>query len=90
MPQRETPMRSAWESSHGITQPAGFYRNTEMGFNVVHEQVLMSALNNNNKKKPKPLKNTTIEMQRGNPYHMCTPWFPLAVSALCSGALAVK
>lgn len=49
-------MRSAWESSHGITQPAGFYRNTEMGFNVVHEQVLMSALNNNNKKKTQTTK----------------------------------
>lgn len=48
-------MRSAWDSSCCNEQPAGFYRNTETGFNTLNGQVLMSAFNK------KPNRNTVRE-----------------------------
>lgn len=38
-------MRSAWESSCCNEQAAGFYRNTEMGFNTLNGHVFMSVFN---------------------------------------------
>lgn len=43
-------MRSAWESSCCKEQPAGFYRNTETGFNTLNGQVLMSVFNKKTKR----------------------------------------
>lgn len=39
MPPREILMRSAWKSSRCNKQPAGFYRNTEPGYNTLNGQV---------------------------------------------------